>query len=299
MGSTLPSCWRLIDMAPAIGAVLGAGLCLVWFAFLPSSENTSARQSVWMQKRRDDLIMAGFPSVSVSGLIIACVSVGVVSAGLALAIFGSGAIAVCLGGLAGRAPLSMVSSRSTRRRARLRNVWPDAVDNLVSGIRAGLSLPEALQQLAQRGPVEIRPAFAAFGSDFRTTGDFPSSLNALKERLADPIADRIIEAIRVARDVGGTDLGRVLRALASFLRDDVATRGELEARQSWTVNGARLAVAAPWVVLLVLATRPEGSEAYSTSAGTAVVLVGAACTVVAYRLMVRVGRLPVEERVLR
>ena len=141
-------------------------------------------------------------------------------------------------------------------------------------MRAGLSLPEAVAQLGERGPVELREPFAAFAEDYRATGRFGDELDALKERLADPVADRIVEALRLTREVGGTDLGRLLRTLSTFLREDVRTRGELEARQSWTVNAARLAVAAPWIVLALLATRPETADAYDSPAGIAVLAVG-------------------------
>ena len=103
----------------------------------------------------------------------------------------------------------------------------------------------------------------------------------------------------MAREVGGTDLGRVLRTLASFLREDARTRAELETRQGWTINAARLAVAAPWIVLAMLALRPEAVQAYDTTAGLVVIAVGGGLCVMAYRVMVRIGRLPEEERVLR
>ena len=93
--------------------------------------------------------------------------------------------------------------------------------------------------------------------------------------------------------------GHLLRTLSRFLREDARTRSELETRQGWTVNAARLAVAAPWIVLAMLSTRGESVQAYATSTGTAVLASGAAVTLVAYRLMVRIGRLPEEERVLR
>ena len=173
------------------------------------------------------------------------------------------------------------------------------MDHLGSGIRAGLALPEAVAQIGERGPVELREAFTAFAEDYRATGRFGESLDALKARLADPVADRIVEALRLTRDVGGTDLGRLLRTLSTFLREDVRTRGELEARQSWTVYAARLAVAAPWIVLALLATRPEAAAAYDTPAGLAVLAVGGACTVVAYLVMLRIARLPDDPRVLR
>ncbi len=173
------------------------------------------------------------------------------------------------------------------------------IDDLASGVRAGLSLPEALMALAERGPEEVRAEFARFADDYRATGRFTDALEALKARLADPVADRIVEALRLTREVGGTDLGCLLRTLSQMLREDLRTRGELEARQSWTVNGARMAVAAPWVVLLMLATRGEAAVAYSSPLGAVVLAVGAGCSVVAYQLMVRIGRLPEETRVLR
>ena len=167
-------------------------------------------------------------------------------------------------------------------------------------MRAGLALPEALCQLPIRGPEELRPAFAAFAEDYRATGRFQECLDRLKDRLSDPVGDRLVESLRIAREVGGSDLGRLLRTLSTFLREDARTRAELETRQGWTVNAARLAVAAPWVVLALLCTRPESVAAYCRPRRHAVVLaVGARCRLVAYRVMVRIGRLPEDERVLR
>jgi tight adherence protein B len=208
-------------------------------------------------------------------------------------------IALCFAAMSGYAPVALVRLRARRRRASLRELWPDAVDNITSGVRAGLALPEALSQLAIRGPVELRPAFHAFAEDYRSSGRFHECLDRLKSSLSDPVGDRLIESLRIAREVGGSDLGRLLRTLSTFLREDSRTRSELEARQGWTVNAARLAVAAPWVVLAMLCTRPESIRAYASTTGTLVLVVGAVVSVAAYRIMLLVGRLPEDERVLR
>ena len=113
------------------------------------------------------------------------------------------------------------------------------------------------------------------------------------------MGDRLVESLRIAREVGGSDLGRVLRTLSSFLREDARTRAELETRQGWTVNAARLAAAAPWVVLAMMSIQQESLRAYSSAAGVAILALGGGVCLVAYRLMVRIGRLPEEERVLR
>jgi len=81
-------------------------------------------------------------------------------------------------------------------------------------------------------------------------------------------------------------------------QNDARTRSELEARQTWTVNGARLAVAAPWLVLLLLCFQRDVIGRYASTAGVVVLAGGALLCLVAYRLMVRIGRLPVERRIL-
>jgi tight adherence protein B len=53
------------------------------------------------------------------------------------------------------------------------------------------------------------------------------------------------------------------------------------------------------VLLLLLSTRPSAVEAYNTSAGTMVLLVGGGVSFAAYRVMIRIARLPTERRVLR
>jgi len=156
----------------------------------------------------------------------------------------------------------------------------------------GLSLPDAVASLADSAPPAIRPAFAVFARDLRATGRFETSLDRLKDTLADPIADRIIETLRMARQVGGTELTGVLRALSASVRADAALRGEVEARQSWIRGAAVLGAIAPWVILALLAMRPEGRDAYASPEGMLVIVVGAVVSVIAYRIMLRIGRLP-------
>lgn len=286
-------------MGVVIGLLLGAGLFCVWWAWWTPGPRRAERREGWAERTQDLLVQSGAPSVTPGALVATSVGVSVLVLLFGTALTRSPAIATCFAAMAAAAPMTLVRSRARRRRVALRDVWPEVVDHLASGVRAGLSLPEAVGQLGDRGPVELRDTFRAFAEDYRATGRFGDCLDALKARLADPVADRIVEALRITRDVGGTDLGRLLRTLSAFLREDARTRGELEARQSWTVNSARLAVAAPWIVLALLATRPEAAQAFNTVAGGVVLVAGAACSVVAYRLMIRIGRLPEEARVLR
>jgi len=241
---------------------------------------------------------AGLERVGPSGIVGACAGLAVVAGLITLAISGVAVVGLLAAMAAGSLPLAMLRRRARTRSVALRAGWPDAVDMLGSAVRAGMSLPEAVIDLGTRGPEALRPAFAAFAADYRATGSFAMALDHLKDRLRDPVADRVVVSLGIARDVGGSDLGRVLATLSDFLRQDARARGEIEARQSWTVNAARVAVAAPWITLLLLCTRPETVQAYSTAAGAAIILGSAVLSVVAYRVMTAIGRLPDEPRVL-
>ena len=283
-----------------LGLLLGSGLfCVWWSAWVPQERQVGARRASPLDRLADQLVQAGLAAVGPRALLSATAIAFVLVALIVMGVTAVPSISVSFAAMAGYAPVAFVRARARRRRASFRDLWPDAVDNIASGVRAGLALPEALGQLGRRGPEELRPAFLGFAEDYRATGRFNECLDRRKERLSDPVGDRLVESLRMAREVGGSDLGRLLRTLATFLREDSRTRAELETRQGWTVNAARLAVAAPWVVLAMLCTRPESVRAYASATGTVVLVVGAVVSLAAYRIMVSIGRLPEDERVLR
>jgi tight adherence protein B len=205
-------------------------------------------------------------------------------------------IAVALGSLAAAWPFSWLRSRRQKRLARFREAWPDAISTLVAAVRSGVSLPEACVALLHRGPVGLASGFEAFATTYRATGSFDASIHRMRATFADPVADRIAIALVLANDVGGSDLVRLLRTLGDFTREDLRVRKEIQARWSWTVTAARVAAASPWIVLILMSSRPEAAAAYNSAGGAFVIAAGGITTLVGYRLMLRAGRLPEEHR---
>ena len=283
-------------MTTALALLAAAGMLLAASPWLwPRSEQRTKREHPVVDRLRDRLIQAGLERVGL-GTVAAVSGVLALAAGtLVHLLLGVVAItaACAIGALL--LPSVVIGIRARRRRAS-RVIWPDVVDQLVSAVRSGLALPDALMTLAESGPSQTRAAFVRFRADYRATGNFSLSLDSLKERLADPVADRILETLRMSREVGGSELTTVLRNLGSYLRQESAIRSEVEARQSWIVNAARLGAAAPWVVLLLLASRPEAAAAYNSPQGIALITGGFVVSMVAYRLMIAIGRLPEERR---
>ncbi len=287
-------------MGGLVGVLLGTGLLLVWLALSdPRSPAERSRRSGETSRRvRALLVRAGAEQVSVPGLVILSLATGALVGVVMSAVSGAPPVGAAFALLAAYGPVALLRGRARRRQRERAELWPDVVDDLASGVRAGMSLPDALTRVGERGPAALREAFVVFGTEYQATGRFGACLDHLKAALADPVGDRVVEALRVAREVGGGDLGPLLRALSGYLRDDLRTRGELESRQSWTVNAARLAVAAPWVVLFLMSVQRDVVGRYASVAGSVVLIGGGLVCVVAYRLMVRIGRLPMEQRVL-
>jgi tight adherence protein B len=283
-------------MGAVIGLGVGIGLLLVWSAFfLPRAPRRRATRPGRLTRL---LAGAGLGQVSPVGFVVLCVALGLVSTLVLQVVSRTPPVAFAFGVMGAYLPVAVVAGRARRRQREYAEVWPEAVDNLSSAVRAGLSLPDALAALGVRGPEPLRWAFDEFALDYQVTGRFGECLDRLKQRLADPVGDRVVEGLRIAREVGGGELGRLLRNLSGYLRDEARTRSEMESRQAWTVNGARLAVAAPWLVLLFMSFQSEVVRRYASPGGVLVLAVGAVACVVSYRLMMRIGRLPTERRIL-
>jgi tight adherence protein B len=286
-------------MGLLLGLFFGIGLLLIIATFVAPGDPGPAADGRLIVRSRELLASAGIDGVTPGGFIGACVLTGLVGFVVMFLVSGAWPVGVVFGLMAGGLPIALLRSRARKRLAEFRELWPDVVDNIASAVRAGLSLSEALAQVGERGPLPLREPFRRFGADYASTGRFAESLDRLKARLADPVGDRVVEALRIAREVGGGDLGRLLRSLSTFLRDDARTRSELESRQSWSVNGARVAVAAPWLVLALLSFQGDVIQRYNSAMGALIIGAGAVVCVIAYRLMLRIGRLPEPERVLR
>lgn len=277
------------------GGLLAAGLlCMTspWLWPRRADAVSSERRGALTRLLED----AGLASLGPRVVVVGSTVCGALLAAAAWLAVGVPALGVIAGVAGASAPTLWLRRRRLGTVRARRALWPDVCDHLVASVRAGLSLPDAISALSGSAPPPIRPAFVAFAREISRTGHFDSAVDRLKTVLADPIADRILETLRMARSVGGTEVSTVLRGLSSGVRAETALRGEVEARQSWIRGAAILGVVAPWIVLALLALRPEGARAYTSPEGILVVVGGAVVSLVAYRLMVRVGRLPEQQR---
>ncbi len=194
-------------------------------------------------------------------------------------------------------PFLLERRKREKVKAEFRSLWPEILDHIISGLRSGLSLSETVAGLGKRGPEISKKIFQTFENDLKNGLDFDISIEGVKNCFSDPMADQVCEVLKFARGSGSRDTSITLRTLADFIRSDLDLRNEISAKHGWIKNSAMLAAIAPWVLLLILALQPNTLRAYSSSSGSAVLLVGALMTFVAYVWMNQVGRIPDNPRV--
>jgi tight adherence protein B len=205
------------------------------------------------------------------------------------------AVALCVSVLI--VPIQIERSRAFKFAHELAQTWPEVIDQLVSGIHSGLSLSESVMALSLRGPGVSRKVFSRITELHLSGTSFNDSMFALKEMCRSVEADLIAETLMIARNLGGRDIGIVLRMLGEYFRENLALREEIKAKHGWIKNSAVLASLAPWILLIILSTQESTRSTYATATGLLVLLSGAGLTVIAFIWMNIVGRIPEPPRV--
>ena len=187
-----------------------------------------------------------------------------------------------------------------RRRLRMREVqlaWPDGLRDVVASISAGRSLTQAVNSLAATGPPALRDAFVRFPELARVLGTGPA-LELVKEELADPTSDRVVEVLLLAHERGGPIVRNILEDLVDATTRDLKLLDALETEGLEMRINARAVVVLPWFVLVALTARPGPFRDFYRSGGGFVTLVAAAClTAVGMFFLGRLGRDEDEERI--
>jgi tight adherence protein B len=188
-----------------------------------------------------------------------------------------------------------------RRRVRMREVqraWPDGLRDLIASMAAGRSLTQSVSALGISGPQALRSEFTRFADLARVLGTAPA-LEIVKEELADPTSDRVLEVLLLAHERGGAIVRTILEDLTEATTRDLKLLDELDTESLEMRINARAVVVLPWLVLLALTARPgEFREFYRSPAGVLTVVIAAALSAVGVVVLGRLGREETEQRVL-
>lgn len=248
---------------------------------------------------RSNVEGAGLARYGNSTVAIACMAIAGFVGWLAFSIFHVLALGVflSLGALAFLLEALTLASRARRRQ--LTKLWPEVVDSIYSAIVSGLSLSNAIDELGLNGPLRVRHSFLRFSNRLDTGWSFDDAIDELKSEFGEPHADRLCEVLRLVSSSGSQSLAASLREQSTNLRSDQAQAGQIEAKQGWVSGTAKIAVAAPWIVVAMLSTRSENADAYNSASGIAILFLGFVISLFAYRLVHLLSGLPESPRVFQ
>ncbi|HET7489157.1 MAG TPA: hypothetical protein VFJ85_14595 [Acidimicrobiales bacterium] len=290
-------------MALLLALVAGYGVFLLYTALVLRWRGLGAgpgsvRRGLARARTAQWLAQAGLDDVAPREFVAVMAVLFLLGAAFAFALFAGPLPALVAGLFAATFPVASYRARRDRRRNQARDTWPRLIEELrLQTGSLGRSIPQALFEVGKGAPDELRPAFAAAEREWLLSTDFPRTVAALKDRLADGTADATLETLLVAYEVGGSDLDRRLAALVEDRIQDLQGRKDAEARQAGVRFARRFVLIVPLGMTVAGLSIGTGREAYSTAGGQLAVATGllmvAACWVWAGRLM----RLPEEQRV--
>ena len=171
--------------------------------------------------------------------------------------------------------------------------WIAFIDDLSSGVRAGLTLSDALAQALKNSEEPLRSEFLEAIVEFNRSGQVSRVLLILQSQIKDAVGAATVKLLSVVMKTGANDLASSLRILADASRETINLVQELKAKQSWVLNGARVSVIAPWLVLLALWTQESVRVAYQNFTGQLILVLVATVGVVGYFAMKRIGKIDV------
>ena len=129
--------------------------------------------------------------------------------------------------LLGPIPYFYVIYRKGQRMRAFAVEFPDSLDLLVSGLRAGLSFAAAMQIVSEESPEPVRSEFAVTVEEQALGLDFRESLVNLTRRVDSLDLRFFVTAVILQRDTGG-NLAEILENTARLIRDRFRVLGDIK-----------------------------------------------------------------------
>ncbi|MGZ6967720.1 MAG: type II secretion system F family protein [Acidimicrobiia bacterium] len=149
-------------------------------------------------------------AVLVLSTAVAAGFVGMILGGILLAVV---AFAIAVASFA-----ATVNVKATRRRKAFEEQLPDSLALIAGGLRAGHSLPQAVDALAQESEAPTCDEFRRVLFETQLGHSLPVALRSLAERIRSEDFEWVVQAIEIQQDVGG-DLAAVLDNVTRTIRD--------------------------------------------------------------------------------
>jgi len=173
--------------------------------------------------------------------------------------------ALCISALLVCLPWYIVRRLAERRRQQLEDQLADAMVSFSNGVRAGLSLPQAMDILAQQSPRPVRDEFRQIVAEFNLGKPMEQTLVEAKERLRSENFSLFAAAVLASRRSGGKlneTVERIARSVLEMQRLERKVASETaQARKS----AVYMAIAPPLILVVYYFVDPINTAALFTT----------------------------------
>jgi Flp pilus assembly protein TadB len=146
------------------------------------------------------------------------------------------------------APIFWLRWRQKKRLRDFEQQLPDAIDMLVSAMRAGYSFQAATQFIGDEMIAPLGPEFARFYDEQRLGIDVRTALVGMQDRLNSIDLKMFVTAVLIQREAGG-NLSEVLQNLADLVRQRISMKSQIQTLVAEPKLSARfLAVLPSWCI---------------------------------------------------
>lgn len=163
----------------------------------------------------------------------------------------SGVFVVTLGALG---PVAFVRYRARLRAEQFAQQLPTTLTLMVSVIRAGGTLYQAVRAVVRQAPEPIRSEFARAEQAMQLQTPAAEALERIRDRIGLPEFTSVVVACKVAGEAGA-DLDRILESIARELVEDRQFLKAMEAASAEGKASARIVTAIPFVVMALVTWR--------------------------------------------
>ena len=144
-------------------------------------------------------------------------------------------------------PIFWLGRKERKRLNSFQDQLPEAIDMLVSAMKAGYSFQAAMKFIGEEVPEPLGPEFARFYEEQRLGMEVRTALFALQERVNSLDLRMFVTAILIQRETGG-NLSEVLGKISTLMRERSAIKGEIATLTAESKLSARILGSLPFVV---------------------------------------------------
>jgi tight adherence protein B len=181
------------------------------------------------------------------------------------------------------APRMIFNILREKRRALVAEQLVDGLGLLANSVRAGLTLPQAMEILVKEMKPPITQEFGRVLQEYRLGTDFDEAMLNMARRVESRDLDILVNAVMVTRRSGG-NVGEIFQNIAATIRERIRIEGKVRALSSTGNMQALVMSSMPFGIMVVLYfMQPEYIyQMFSTTLGLIALMLVIAMVVAAF-----------------